>query len=65
MNINKIFLKIIILGTVISLISLASEMTYQDELAEQDYYCAGVQDGLWPNFKGLACDKPILTKEVK
>jgi hypothetical protein len=29
-------------------------MDYEDELAERDFYCAMVQEGKWPDYKGIA-----------
>ncbi len=44
-------------GVLILLVLLAffavSSFTYEDEVAEQDFYCQMVAEGTWPDEKGV------------
>ena len=33
-----------------------NDMSYDDDIASNEFYCANVQAGAWPNFKELDCD---------
>lgn len=38
----------------VGLLALASEMSYQDEIAEREVYCDMVKEGKWPDYKDIA-----------
>lgn len=46
--------KIIILASlVVAGVGTVSNMTYNDQVDEQNKYCEMVRSGSWPDFKGL------------
>jgi hypothetical protein len=36
---------------------VASSLSYEDELAEQNHYCKMVEAGHWPNYKKVDCNE--------
>lgn len=48
-------IRLVLLMTV-SLVALAiiGDADYQDEIAEQDFYCEQVLAGYWPDYKNIA-----------
>ena len=47
----KSFLSIV---AIIVVFGLVGEQDYQDEQLEQQTYCDQVEDGIWPDYKGIA-----------
>ena len=37
----------------IGLIALANNMTYDDEISDQEHYCEMVKTKTWPDYKGI------------
>lgn len=40
----------IIIGVIVALLVLASNLQYADEQKEQDFYCKMVDEGSWPDY---------------
>lgn len=41
---------------VVLLIGMVGDMDYQDELAEEQFYCEQVNGGHWPDYKNIAAE---------
>lgn len=51
---NQAGLSMFLMGLVIGVcFSIASSMSYQDEVLERDNYCERVKEGSWKDFKGI------------
>jgi len=48
----------IALVVLVAIFLLVSEMDYQDQLAQHEYHCKMIADGLWPPQPHIYCDKP-------
>jgi len=41
---------------IVLLVGMVGDMDYQDELAEEQFYCEQVNGGHWPDYKNIAAE---------
>lgn len=41
---------------IVLLVGMVGDMDYQDEIAEEQFYCEQVKGGHWPDYKNIAAE---------